>query len=213
MTRDDVSNEGFPYLTAREIKIGNAPALALRVTYVGELGWELHIPSEYVLYVYNKLWEAGQAHGIINAGYRAIESLRLEKGYRYWSGDITPDYTPYEAGLGFCVKLNKGDFTGREALIAKKEEGLKIKLCTISVDDPGAIAIGKEAIMDGDKVIAPVTSAGYGHTVKKTILFAYLPLEYATPGTKLTVEIRLEKFEGKVEKNTIVDPKNINVKL
>ena len=213
VTRDDVSNEGFPYLMAREIKIGYAPVLALRITYVGELGWELHVPSEYVLHVYNKLWEAGQAHGIINSGYRAIESLRLEKGYRYWSGDITPDYSPYEAGLGFCVKLDKGDFIGREALIAKKEEGMKIKLCTITVDDPRAIAIGKEAIMDGDKVIAPVTSAGYGHTVKKTILFAYLPLEYATPGTKLTVEIRLEKFEGTVEKNTIVDPKNRNVKL
>lgn len=213
VTRDDVSNEGFPYLTAREIKIGYAPVLALRITYVGELGWELHIPTEYILYVYNKLWEAGQAHGIINSGYRAIESLRLEKGYRYWSGDITPDYIPYEAGLGFCVKLDKGDFIGREALIAKKEEGVKIKLCTITVDDPRAIAVGKEAIMDGDKVIAPVTSAGYGHTVKKTILFAYLPLEYAIPGTKLTVEIRLEKFEGTVEKNTIFDPKNRNVRL
>ena len=213
VTGDDVSNDGFAYLKAREIKIGYAPVLALRVTYVGELGWELHIPTEYALYVYNKLWEAGQAHGIINAGYRSIESLRLEKGYRYWSGDITPDYTPYEAGLGFCVKLEKGDFNGREALVAKKEEGRKIKLCTITVDDPKAIAIGKEAIMDGDKVIAPVTSAGYGHTINKTIVFAYLPLEYAQPGTKLTVEIRLEKFEGTVEKDTIVDPKNMKVKI
>ncbi len=213
VSRDDVSNEKFPYLTAREITIGYAPVLALRVTYVGELGWELHIPTEYTLYVYHELWKAGQSHGMINAGYRAIESLRLEKGYRYWSDDITPDYTPYEAGLGFCVKLDKGNFIGREALITKKRHGLKIKLCTITVDDPTAVAFGKEAIMDGEKVIASVTSAGYGHTIKKTILFAYLPLEYAKPGTKLTVEIRLKKFEGRVENNTIVDPKNIKVKM
>ncbi|MCP4297982.1 MAG: FAD-dependent oxidoreductase [Proteobacteria bacterium] len=213
VTRDDVSNGGFPYLTAREIKIGYAPVLAMRVTYVGELGWELHIPTEYTSYVYNKLWDAGQSFGMINSGYRAIESLRLEKGYRYWSGDITPDYIPYEAGLGFCVKLDKGDFNGKEALIKRKEEGMKIKLCTITVDDPEAVAIGKEAVMIGDKVIANVTSAGYGHTLNKTILYAYLPLEYSRPGTELTVEMKLEKFKGIVQKNTIFDPKNEKVKV
>ncbi len=213
VTNDDVSNEGFHYLTAKEITIGYAPVRALRVTYVGELGWELHIPTEYALYVYNLLWEAGQQHGLINAGYRAIESLRLEKGYRYWSGDITPDYTPYEAGLGFCVKLDKGDFNGREALLKQKEAGIQRKLCTITVADPRAIAVGKEAILDGEKVIGNVTSSGYGYTVEKTILFAYLPIEYAQPGRPVTVEIMMETYQGVVEKMAVYDPQNTQLKL
>ena len=212
-TNDDVSNEGFPYLMAKEITIGYAPVRALRVTYVGELGWELHIPTEYALYVYNLLWEVGQNHDLINAGYRAIESLRLEKGYRYWSGDITPDDTPYEAGLGFCVKLDKGDFNGRDALLKQKEAGIKRKLCTLTVDDPRAIAVGKEAILDGEKVISNVTSSGYGYTIEKTILLAYLPIEYAKPGTQVTVEIMMATYEGVVEKMAVYDPQNTQVKL
>ncbi len=109
-TTADVSNAGFPYLTARELPVGRVPALAVRVTYVGELGWEIYAPMEYGLELWDTLWEAGRPHGLVAAGYRAIDSLRLEKGYRYWSADITPDDTPYEAGLGFAVKLGKGEF-------------------------------------------------------------------------------------------------------
>lgn len=212
LTSDDVSNEGFPFLTGREIHIGYAPVRALRVTYVGELGWELHVPSEFAQYLYPLLREAGEAHGLVDAGYRAIESLRLEKGYRYWSGDITPDYTPYEAGLGFCVKLDKGDFIGREALLKHKAEGLKRKLCTITVADERAMAVGKEAILAGDEVLAVATSGGYGYTVGKTILLAYLPIDKASPGTPVTVEIMKERFEGLVEKTVLHDPKNEKTK-
>ncbi|MBF0280577.1 MAG: GcvT family protein [SAR324 cluster bacterium] len=212
LTRDDFSNEGFPYLTAKEITLGYAPVRALRVTYVGELGWELHIPAEYALYVYNLLWEAGKEFDLINAGYRAIESLRLEKGYRYWSGDITPDYTPYEAGLGFCVKLGKGKFNGRDALIQQKEKGVQRKLCTITVDNPRAVAVGKEAILDGEKVIGNVTSSGYGYTVEKTILLAYLPIEYANPGTEVNVEIMMQTFAGIVEKTAVYDHNSSRIK-
>ena len=117
VTADDVSNAGFPYMSAKNIRIGFAPVLAVRITYVGELGWELHIPAEYAVYVFDTLLEAGQEFGIGHAGYRAIDSLRMEKRYLYWSADITPDYNPFEAGLGFAVALNKGDFRGRDALL------------------------------------------------------------------------------------------------
>src|SRR4029079_6795613 len=117
VTDGDVSNAAFPYMSARELRIGYAPVLALRVTYVGELGYELHLPTEYAAHVYELLWDAGRAHGIANSGYRAIDSLRLEKRYLYWGADITPDYTPFEAGLGFAVALGKAsDFVGRAAL-------------------------------------------------------------------------------------------------
>ena len=117
---DDVSNAALPFRAARWIEVGDARALAVRIGYVGELGYELYIPQEYAAGVYETLWEAGEPHGIANAGYRAIESARLEKGYLYWSGDISPDYNPFEAGLGFCVALDKGDFIGREALLAAR---------------------------------------------------------------------------------------------
>ncbi|MDO9351184.1 MAG: hypothetical protein Q7U55_08095, partial [Deltaproteobacteria bacterium] len=164
LTDGDLSNEGFPYMTFKEISIGYAPVLALRITYVGELGYELHMPVEYAPYVYDALWEAGKPFGLINAGYRCIDSLRLEKGYRYWSGDISPEYTPFEAGLDFCVKLDKGDFIGRKALLALKEKGLTRKLCCLTIDSGPLMPVGKEAILDGDKVIGLVTSGGFGHT-------------------------------------------------
>ncbi len=118
-TRDDVSDAGFPYLTARRITVGNVPLLALRVTYVGELGWELYPPVEYGLALWDTLWAAGREHGLTACRYRAIDALRLEKGYRVWSSDITPDETPFDAGLGFAVRLDKEtEFIGRDALVA-----------------------------------------------------------------------------------------------
>ena len=132
VTTDDVSNEGFPYMTAKRITVGDVPVLASRVTYVGELGWEFYCPMEYGLRLWDTLWEAGQPEGMVAAGYKAIDSLRLEKGYRYWSGEISPDYTPFEAGLGFAVKLDKGDFIGREALVKQKEAELQNRNCAAS---------------------------------------------------------------------------------
>ena len=124
LTPQDLGNEAFPYMSLREITVGNVPVRALRVTYVGELGWELYCPTEYGLGLWRALWEAGEPHGIVAGGYRAIDSLRLEKGYLVWGADITPDETPYEAGLGFAVKLDKeGGFIGRDALAEAKEAG------------------------------------------------------------------------------------------
>ena len=122
LTPQDLGNEEFPYMSVREITVGHVPVRALRVTYVGELGWELYCPTEYGLGLWRALWEAGEPHGIVAGGYRAIDSMRLEKGYRVWGADITPDETPYEGGVGFCVKLDKeGGFIGREALAEAKE--------------------------------------------------------------------------------------------
>ncbi|MSO92923.1 MAG: FAD-dependent oxidoreductase [Rhodospirillales bacterium] len=175
----DVSNAAFPYMTARELRIGFAPVLALRVTYLGELGWELHLPTEYAAHVYELLWAAGRELGIADAGYRAIDSLRLEKRYLYWGSDITPDYTPYEAGLGFAVSLRKtSDFIGRAALEKAKAAGPKRRLITLTVDAPVQL-YGGEAIRRDGKVLGVTSSAGWGHTIGQAIAFGYVPAEEA----------------------------------
>jgi glycine cleavage system aminomethyltransferase T/glycine/D-amino acid oxidase-like deaminating enzyme len=174
----DISNAAFPFFGARRIDVGHATVLAVRVGYVGELGYELYIPQEFGGHVYDTLWAAGEAHGIANAGYRAIDGCRMEKGYLYWSGDISPDYNPYEAGLGFCVALDKGDFIGREALAKIKVAGLTRKLCSFTIEGFAPLH-GGEAIFHGGKVVGSTTSVGYGHTSAKTIAFGYLPMEIA----------------------------------
>lgn len=175
---DDLSNAAFPFLTARTIEIGNAGALAVRVGYVGELGYELYIPQEYAAHVYATLRQAGEPHGIADAGYRAVDACRMEKGYLYWSGDITPDYNPYEAGLGFAVALEKGEFVGRAALAKIKAQGVRRKLCSFTVDGFAPL-LGGEAILHGGKVVGSTSSTGYGYTLGKTIAFGYLPTELA----------------------------------
>ncbi|HEX8664461.1 MAG TPA: FAD-dependent oxidoreductase [Beijerinckiaceae bacterium] len=174
----DVSGAALPYMGVRTIRIGYAPVDALRVTYVGELGYELHLSVEYAQHVYELLWQAGRAFGIANAGYRAVESLRLEKGYLYWGADITPDYTPHEAGLGFAVALNKGDFIGREALAKAKAEGPRRRLCCFLLDQEAPV-YGGEAIWFGDTLLGVTSSGGYGHTVGKSIVYGYVPAEHA----------------------------------
>lgn len=174
VVEQDVSNASFPFGTAREITLGAAPVRAVRIGFVGELGWELHVPTEFALHVYDTLRAAGEEFGIRDVGYRAIDTLRLEKGYLYWSTDISPDYTPFEAGLGFRVHLKtKSDFRGRRALEAQRAEGTKRKLCTF-VTDRKLPLYGGETILKGDKVVSLASSVGYGHTVGKTIIFGYL---------------------------------------
>jgi glycine cleavage system aminomethyltransferase T/glycine/D-amino acid oxidase-like deaminating enzyme len=178
VTDDDVGNEAFPFLGARSIDVGDARALAVRIGYVGELGYELYVPQEFAASVYETLWAAGTPHGIANAGYRAIESARLEKGYLYWSGDISPDYNPFEAGLGFCVALGKGDFLGRDALLAIKGAGVSRKLCSFTIDGFAPLH-GGEAIIRNGEVVGSTSSAGFGHTLRQTIAFGYLPTALA----------------------------------
>jgi glycine cleavage system aminomethyltransferase T/glycine/D-amino acid oxidase-like deaminating enzyme len=212
--KDDISNQGFPYMTSKRINLKDVPALALRVTYVGELGWEFYCPIEYGLRLWDTLWEAGVPEGLLAGGYRAIDSLRLEKGYRYWSSEITPDYTPYEAGLGFAVKLGKGDFTGRQALIKQRETGLTQKLCCLTLADGRVVALGKEPIREpaNQKIIGWVASGGYGYSVAKSIIYAYLPVEYAKLGTRLEMEWFGERLTAEVEKEPLWDPKGERIK-
>ena len=178
VSEHDVGNQAFPFATARMITIGAAPVLAARIGYVGELGWELHVASEFAGHVYETLWQAGQDFAIADVGYRAIDTLRMEKGYVYWSSDITPDYNPYEAGLGFRVSLKKGDFIGRAALARIEAEGVKRKLSTFTLERPLTV-FGGEAILHRDRVVSVTTSANFGHTVGKPIVYGYLPIEIA----------------------------------
>src|SRR5579883_2841669 len=212
VSENDFSNTAFPYLTAQEVTIGDIPALALRVTYVGELGWEIYAPMEYGQKLWDTLWEAGRPLGVVAAGYRAIESLRLEKGYRYWSADIHSEYNPYEAGLGFAVKPGKGDFLGREALAEIKARGITRKLCCLVLDDPRAIALGGEPLLDGARVLGHVTSGGYGYTVRQSIAYGYLPLEYSAVGTRIEVELFGVRSGATVAREPLYDPKNEKIK-
>ena len=175
LTADDLSNAAFPFATGREIRLAGAPVLALRVTYVGELGWELHVPVEFAQTVYDALMAAGRAHGIADAGYRAIESLRLEKGYRAWGSDIGPDHSPLMAGLGWAVKLRTdAPFLGREALEARIATPLPRLLAGFTVADPGVVLLGRETIFRDDRRCGWLTSAGWGYTVGKSIGYGYV---------------------------------------
>ena len=182
VTDMDISNSAFPFLSARPLDVGHATAFAVRIGYVGELGYELYVPQEYAAHVYDILWAAGQAHGIANAGYRAIDSCRMEKGYLYWSGDISPDYNPFEAGLGFCVALDKGEFIGRDALAKIKAGSLTRKLCSFTIGGFTPLH-GGEAILHGGEVVGSTTSVGYGHTLGKTIALGYVPAGVANEKT------------------------------
>jgi len=213
VTRDDVSPEGFPYMSCRPISVGWAPVLALRVSYVGELGWELHVPTEYALHVFDTIWEAGKPFGLVNVGYRAIDSLRLEKGYRYWSTDLSTEHTPLEAGLDFCVKWDKGDFLGRGALREQKAKGLSQRLCCMTLETEPLLPIGKEAILNGDRVIGLVTSGGFGYTIGKPIVYGYIPIAYSEPGTKLQIEVAARRYEATVQKEPLYDPRNERVRM
>jgi glycine cleavage system T protein len=208
----DVSNQAFPYFTAQHLTLGYIPVLALRVSYAGELGWEIYAPTELGLKLWDTLWAAGQEVGLIAAGFGAFDSLRLEKGYRAWGSDIHSDYNPYEAGLGWTVKLNKGDFLGREALLKIKETGLSRKLCCLTLDDPQAVVLGKEPIYSGGQVVGYVTSANYGYSVGKFIAYGYLPLTHAAEGTKIEIDYFGQRLAAAVTKEPLFDPENFRLK-
>lgn len=188
LSHDDFSNKAFPYMSARETHVGWAPTIALRATYVGELGWEMHIPSEYVRDAYDKILAAGEEHGIRDVGYRAIETLRLEKQFLAWAGDIRSDNNPYEAGLGFAVKLAKPDLLAGPVLRRVKEAGPSKKLCWFSADIDAVMHGGEMVVHLPTGTQASVRSAGYGHTVGRSIFSAYLPTEVATE-TDFLVEV------------------------
>lgn len=198
VSENDVGNSAFPYMTCQDIRIGWAPVMAARVTYVGELGWELHVPTEYMAYVYEQLKQAGAAFGIVDVGYKAISSLRMEKRYLYWGADITPDDTPLEAGLGFAVSMKKSDFQGRDAIAAQKEGGIARKLACFRLDEPLPV-YGGEAMSSNGRIVGMTTSGDFGHTVGASIVFGYLK------GEDMALrEIDVEAF-GRRSRATLVE--------
>jgi glycine cleavage system T protein len=200
----------FPYMRTRDLAVGAIPCNAMRVTYVGELGWELYCAFDQGLALWDAIWEAGREHGLVAGGYKAIDSLRLEKGYRVWSTDITPDDTPFEAGTQFAVKLDKSDFIGREALLAAQQP--KRRLCCLTLADARAVALGSEPVrVDGDAV-GRVTSGGYGYTVERSIAYAYLPADRAEPGRPVEVEIFGEWVAGEVTAEPLFDPDGTRIR-
>jgi glycine cleavage system T protein len=209
LTRNDVSNTAHPYLTTKLININGAKVFAQRVSYAGELGWELYIPNNRATLVWDMLNDAGKDFGLEVGGYKVLDSLRLEKGYRYFTADITPSETPYEGGLGFCVNLDKGDFIGREALVKQKAEGIKRKLCTLILtgDDNFTQIYGGEAVYHEGTVLTRVRSGGYGFTLKKNIFYAYLPTDMAKSGNRFFVDLIEGRREAEVTASVLFDPK------
>jgi 4-methylaminobutanoate oxidase (formaldehyde-forming) len=210
----DISNSAIPYLHASWIDVNGAQVLAQRVSYVGELGWELYVQNERAIQVWDLVYSAGQEFGLEVGGYKVLDPLRLEKGYRYFTADVTPMENPFEAGLGFCVDLEKGDFIGRESLLRSKQEGIKNKLCTLVLegDEYQSIYGGEAVYLDG-KVISRVRSGGYGFTSERNIAFAYLPIELAKPGARFEVDVFDARCSAEVTRNVLVDPKGEKLRV
>ncbi|MBT2387958.1 GcvT family protein [Streptomyces sp. ISL-1] len=215
LTRDDFSHRAFGYFKARQTYIGHVPVTALRLSYVGELGWELYTTADLGLRLWDTLWAAGQPLGVIAAGRSAFNSLRLEKGYRAWGQDMTAEDSPYEAGLGFAVRLDKGDFTGRDALEAGRDaldperdgldpERAHRRLTCLTLDDPAAVVLGREPVHVDGVPAGYVTSAGYGYTIGRCIAYAWLPT--LPSGSAVHVEYFGEKVAATVAEEPLFDP-------
>jgi glycine cleavage system aminomethyltransferase T len=197
----------FGYMRMRELAVGDVPVRALRVTFVGEAGWELYCPTEYGAGLWRALWEAGEPHGMLPGGYRAIDSLRLEKGYRVWAADITPDETPYEGGLGFCVRKDKS-FIGSDALLGTEP---RRRLRCLVLEDPRSVALGNEPVRVDGAIVGRVTSGGYGYTVERSIAYAYLPPELEV-GTPIEIDIFGQWVTGEVAREPLFDPRGERVR-
>ena len=215
LTDTPLDNASFPWLTARVIEAGLAVEVyALRVNFVGALGWELHFPIEYAHHLFDALFAAGKAHGIGMVGMRAMESLRLEKSYRMWGSDMTPDYTPFEASLDRFVRMNKGYFIGREALEKQLAAGVPNRFVTLEVHGvTDADPLGNEPLFEpGGRMIGRATSGYYGHCLRKSLAIGYARAEYAQPGTQLTIEILGERKQATVVRESPYDPDNLDLR-
>lgn len=206
ITDADMTNDGLKYFRAKKLTIGNVPVTAWRLSYVGELGWEIYTTADLGQRLWDTIWEAGQEHGIIAAGRGAFNSLRLEKGYRSFGGDMTNEHDPYEAGLGFAVKLDKGDFIGRDALIERKANQTRTLAC-LTIDSTEDVVLGKEPVFAGGEPVGYVTSAAYGYTIAKGIAYAWLPLEVAEVGTEVEIGYFDKRVRAVVTAEPLFDPK------
>ncbi|MBS0612580.1 MAG: GcvT family protein [Proteobacteria bacterium] len=213
LTPADLSNAAFPWLSMRAIDMGFTQAIALRVNYVGELGWELHLPVEHLLSVYDLVQEAGQPLGLADFGLYAMDSLRLEKGYRSWKADLTTEYTPFMASLDRFVKLDKpGGFIGQEALKREAAQGPRERFVPLVVEAADADAAAVSIVHRGSECVGLVTSGGYGYRLGQSIALAYVRSELATPGTRLEVEILGERRAAMVGREPLFDAENVRLR-
>jgi glycine cleavage system aminomethyltransferase T len=224
VTDADVSAEGFPYFSAKRIYVGEVPVIALRVSYVGELGWELWAPTEYGSRLWETLWEAGQDLDVRPMGGGALESMRLEKGYRLWGTDIDTDADPFSAGLDFAVDMDT-DFVGREALAEIRETGPDSRLTPITLDDSTDVIFGGRPVLDGEasetpretgeagdsEAIGYVVAGDYGYSVGESIAYAYLPSEYADAGTSVQVLCEGTTYDATVRDEPLFDPERSKI--
>ncbi len=211
LSESDLSHGSFGYMSAKEINVGAVPCLAVRVTFVGELGWELYCPGEYAVGLWDSLMCAGQPHGLVPGGYRAIESLRLEKGYRVWGSDVTTTDSPFEAGLGFAVKMNKGAFIGHDALERAGEPARR--LACLVLEEPRSIVLGSEPVRFEGQAVGRVTSGGYGYSVESSIAYAYLPAALLEPGTQVSIGVFGRDVGAEVRAEPLFDPHNERVRV
>ncbi|MFB6196462.1 MAG: FAD-dependent oxidoreductase [Haloplanus sp.] len=202
LVETDLSNDGFPFYSVRETHLDSLPVTMLRLSYAGELGWEIYTPMEYGARLWETVWSAGQAHDIVPMGWAALNSTSLEKGYRLWGADVTPEYTPYEANLDFAVDLDT-DFVGREALV---ESNVDQRLVPLTLDEPGAVVDAGRPVVDGDEVLGYTARADYGYTIDAGIAYAYVPTRYADPGQSLAIEYENRRFDATVREEPLFDP-------
>jgi 4-methylaminobutanoate oxidase (formaldehyde-forming) len=218
LTDADLSNGAFPYLTSREIWLASARVRASRVTYVGELGWELYVPAEFAVGVYDAVVSAGEDLGLRHAGYHALDSLRIEKAYRHWGHDIGPEDTPLHAGLGFAVRMNKAaPFIGRDALLGERERPLSRRLVVFLLDDPEPLLYHDEPIWRDGALVGRITSGAYGHTLGRAVGLGYA--EHADGVTdafvadgRWEVEIAGDRHGARAQLAPPYDPKGLRVR-
>lgn len=213
LTQTSLANDDFPYLTAQRLSVGAVPVLAVRVTFVGELGWELYCPTEYGASLWDALWEAGRSDGLVAGGYRAIDALRVEKGYRVWGLDLSPEDNPFEAGLGFAVALDKDvDFVGRAALRAVKDTGVRRRLRTLVLADPLAVPLGSEPVRVDGELVGRVTSGNQGFRTGTALAFAYLDVDHADLGRAVEVQVFGEWIPAQVVAAAVYDPAGTRIR-
>ncbi|MEO5884126.1 MAG: FAD-dependent oxidoreductase [Candidatus Limnocylindrales bacterium] len=215
LSPDDLSNDAFPYMTARPIELDDVPVMGQRISYAGELGWELYAEAAVGRRLWDVLWKAGGPYRLVAAGRAAYDGLRMEKGYRSWGLDMTEEDDPYEVGIGFTVKLKKGDFVGREALQARKDAGRARALAWVALDDPAHVVLGKEPVRAagaGDEVAGYTRSAAYGYSVGRCLTSVMLPIALAAPGTALTIGWFGDRLPATVVKDPIWDPTGARIR-
>ena len=206
LSEEDLSNEAFGFFRAKRIYVREVPVTALRLSYVGELGWELYTTMDLGLRLWDLLWEAGQSFGVIAGGRGAFSGLRVEKGYRMWGTDMSTEHDPYEAGLGFAVKPEKGDFIGKEALERRRAEGPRRKLSCLVLDEPGVVLMGSEPVYHDGGAVGYVTSAAYGYSIGQSIAYAWVPPGLAEVGSRLEIEYFGERHGATVAEEPLFDP-------